>query len=626
MSAKITLIAPFPSMESVAREVVNERMDEWPGGIDIRMGDLQAGLEQALAALQEGAEVIVSRGGTASLISAHIRIPVVEISVTAFDILRALKQMQEYDSPVGIVGFRNVIYGYEDFNDIWGMELKEITLTDESEAKEKLEQAARMGIRTIIGDAISTRLAVGYGMDGVLIQSGKEAIYKALKQAQLIAEVRRKEQEQVELLRTIIDSSTDGIVAVDGKSRITIFNPAAEEVFDIKANDALGRNVGDVIPNTRLPLIVARGHAEIGEIQRIGARVIATKRIPIKLDDSVIGAIASFQDVTQLQLFEQTVRQKLYDKGLVAKVRLEQVIGDSAAINQVKNKAREFAAADSTILITGETGTGKEMLAQSIHNLGRRKHGPFVAVNCAALPETLLESELFGYEDGAFTGAKKGGKSGLFELAHRGTIFLDEIGEMPLSLQARILRVLQEREVMRLGGNCVIPVDIRVIAATNQDLMPLIQERRFRKDLYYRLDVLRLHVPPLRERREDIKVLAEHFLAKYSALGCQAAGLDESAAGMLVNHHWPGNVRELANIIERTLLLNRGSCITASALRASLGDSWREERSSDTTTLQQQELATIHRVLQEENFSYSRAAARLGINRTTLWRKLRDKK
>jgi PAS domain S-box-containing protein len=438
--------------------------------------------------------------------------------------------------------------------------------------------------------------------------------------------VRRKEQEQVELLRTIIDSSTDGIVAVDGKSRITIFNPAAEEVFDIKANDALGRNVGDVIPNTRLPLIVARGHAEIGEIQRIGARVIATKRIPIKLDDSVIGAIASFQDVTQLQLFEQTVRQKLYDKGLVAKVRLEQVIGDSAAINQVKTKAREFAAADSTILITGETGTGKEMLAQSIHNLGRRKHGPFVAVNCAALPETLLESELFGYEDGAFTGAKKGGKSGLFELAHRGTIFLDEIGEMPLSLQARILRVLQEREVMRLGGNCVIPVDIRVIAATNQDLMPLIQERRFRKDLYYRLDVLRLHVPPLRERREDIKVLAEHFLAKYSALGCQAAGLDESAAGMLVNHHWPGNVRELANIIERTLLLNRGSCITASALRASLGDSWREERSSDTTTLQQQELATIHRVLQEENFSYSRAAARLGINRTTLWRKLRDKK
>ena len=623
MSAKITLIAPFPSMEAVAREVVKERIDEWPEGVDVRVGDLQAGLEQAYAAQREGAEVIVSRGGTASLISTHLRIPVVEIPVTAFDILRALKQMQEYDSPVGVVGFRNVIYGYEDFNDIWGMELKEITLTEESEAREKLEQAARMGIRTIVGDAISTRLAISYGMEGILIQSGKEAIYKAIKQAQLIAEVRRKEQEQVELLRTIIDSSTDGIVAVDGKSRITIFNPAAEEVFAIKASDALGRNVGDVIPNTRLPLIVARGHSEIGEIQRIGARAIATKRIPIKLNDSVIGAIASFQDVTQLQSFEQTVRQKLYDKGLVAKVRLEQVIGNSAAINQVKTKVKEYAAADSTVLITGETGTGKEMLAQSIHNLGRRRNGPFVAVNCAALPETLLESELFGYEDGAFTGAKKGGKAGLFELAHRGTVLLDEIGEMPLSLQARILRVLQEREVMRLGGNCVIPVDIRVIAATNQDLMPLIQERKFRKDLYYRLDVLRLHVPPLREREEDIRLLAEHFLARYTGLGRKQAELDDSAIGMLENHLWPGNVRELANIIERTLLLNQGNRITASAIRASLGDSWSEETTGSAATLQQQELATIHRVLQEENYSYSRAAARLGINRTTLWRKLR---
>lgn len=622
MLEKITVVAPFPGMESVAREVVSERMDEWPGGIDVRMGDLRAGLDEAFAALREGAEVIVSRGGTASLISAHVQVPVVEIPVTAFDILRALKQMRDFGSPVGVVGFRNVIYGCEDFNDIWGMELKEITLAHEGEAQEKLEHAARMGIRAIIGDAISIRLAVRYGLEGVLIQSGKEAIYKALKQAQMIANVRRKEQEHIELLRTIINSSTDGIVAVDAKSRITIFNPTAEEVFGTKASDALGRNVGDVIPNTRLPLIVSRGHSEIGEIQRIGVRAIATKRIPIKLGENVIGAIASFQDVTQLQSFEQTVRQKLYDKGLVAKIRLDHVIGCSVAMNQVKKKVREYATADSTVLITGETGTGKEMLAQSIHNLGRRKHGPFVAVNCAALPETLLESELFGYEEGAFTGAKKGGKSGLFELAHRGTIFLDEIGEMPLTLQARILRVLQEREVMRLGGNCVIPVDIRIIAATNQDLLSLIQQRRFRSDLYYRLDILRLHVPPLRERSEDIKILAEHFLAKHALASNQTLDLDEAALRMLENHYWPGNVRELANIIERTLLLNHYKCIRVEDICASLG-AFRRDDFTRADDLQQQELATIQRVLQEENYNYSRAAARLGINRTTLWRKLR---
>ncbi|KYZ75085.1 Fis family transcriptional regulator [Anaerosporomusa subterranea] len=625
MDAKITVIAPFPGMQAIAQEVVAERMEEWPAGIDVRLGDLSVGLSEAFAAIREGADVIVSRGGTASLISSQVETPVVEIPITAFDILRALRQIGDYSSPVGVVGFRNVIYGCEDLHDIWGVELKEITLGNEGEAQEKIAKAARMGIRAIIGDAISARLAIRYGLEGILIQSGKEAIYKALRQAQLLANVRRKEQERVELLQTIISSSTDGIVAVDGKSRITIFNPAAEDVFQMRSADVLGRNVGDVIPNTRLPLIVARGQSEIGEIQRIGARTIATKRIPIKLGGKVVGAIANFQDVTQLQRFEQTVRQKLYDKGLVAKVNIDQVIGCSSYMTQVKEKARQYATVDSTVLVTGETGTGKEMLAQGVHNLSRRRQGPFVAVNCAALPETLLESELFGYEEGAFTGAKKGGKSGLFELAHGGTIFLDEIGEMPLALQARILRVLQEREVMRLGGDRVIPIDIRVIAATNQDLLCLIRERRFRSDLYYRLDILRLHIPPLRERREDIRVLADAFLHKHFALNPKVNWIADEAYALLELHLWPGNVRELANIIERTVLLTPGQYITADDFRATLGVTTQLVDNIDLgDTLQTQEMASIRRVLREEQYNYSRAATRLGINRTTLWRKLRQ--
>lgn len=624
MNTKLTVVAPFPGMQAMTKEVVKERMDEWPGGIDIRLGDLNDGLMEAFAAIREGADVIISRGGTAALISSQVEVPVVEVQITAFDILRALKQIGDYDGPVGVVGFRNVIYGCEDFGDIWGVELKEITVNNKEEAQGKIADAARQGIKAIIGDAISVKLAICYGVDGILIQSGKEAIYKALKQAQLLAGVRRKEQERVELLRTIINSSTDGIVAVDGKSRITIFNPAAEEVFQTKAVDALGRNVGDVIPNTRLPIIVARGEAEIGELQYIGTRTIATKRIPIKLRGNVVGAIANFQDVTQLQRFEQTVRQKLYAKGLVAKVSLDQVIGESLIMKQVKAKAIQYAAADSTVLITGETGTGKEMFAQSIHNLGRRRQGPFVAVNCSALPETLLESELFGYEEGAFTGAKKGGKSGLFELAHGGTIFLDEIGEMPLSLQARILRVLQEREVMRLGGDRIIPVDIRVIAATNQNLLSLVQERRFRSDLYYRLDILRLHIPPLRDRKEDIPLLAEFFLHKYSSLNPRLNCFSQSALALLERQRWGGNVREFANIIERTVLLSSSECIQESDLRSTIFDMEEQHKNliSDDK-LQLQEAASIRRILEEEHYNYTRAAARLGINRTTLWRKLR---
>ncbi|MDU4960598.1 MAG: sigma 54-interacting transcriptional regulator [Sporomusaceae bacterium] len=624
MDARITVVAPFPGMQAIAREVAAERLEEWPSGIDVRLGDLSDGLAQAYDAVRQGTDVIVSRGGTAALIGSQLDTPVVEIPITAFDILRALRMIGDYGGPVAVVGFRNVIYGCEDFHHIWGVELKEITVEAASEAPQKIAEAARRGIRAVIGDAISVKLAITYGLEGILIQSGKEAVYKALKQAKLLAEVRRKERERAELLRTIINSSTDGIVAVDGRSRITIFNPAAEEIFGTKAAVVLGRNVGEVIPDTRLPLIIAAGKPEIGEVQRIGGRVIATKRLPIRLGDRIVGALANFQDVTQLQKFEQSVRQKLYDKGLVAKASIEQLVGCSPQFSEIKAKARQYASVDSTVLITGETGTGKEMLAQSVHNLSRRRRGPFVAVNCAALPESLLESELFGYEEGAFTGAKRGGKAGLFELAHGGTVFLDEIGEMPLPLQARILRVLQEREVMRLGGDRVIPIDIRVVAATNQDLLRLIQERRFRSDLYYRLDVLRLHIPPLRERREDIPVLAAFFCQKYTLLNPRVLGIDDAANPLLLAHQWPGNIRELASIIERTLLLAAGETLTADDFCSTLG-AVLQPASDRPDRLDSQEMSLIQRILREEGYNYSRTASRLGINRTTLWRKLRQK-
>ncbi len=625
MDTKIAIITPFAAMWQIAQDVVNERSDEWPEGIQVVMGDLGDGLQQAYQAIAQGAEVIISRGGTASLISSQIELPVVEIQVTAFDILRALKQVSGQTKKVGVAGFRNVIYGCEDFGEIWGIALQEITLENEQGALEKIMAAKDQGINVIIGDAISIKLAGQYGLQGILIQSGKDAIYKAIKQAQQISRVRSKEQARSELLHTIINSSTDGILAVDEQSRITILNPVAEDVFHLRAEEVLGRNVGDVIPNTRLPAIVACGDAEIGDIQKIGNRVIATKRVPIKLSGQVVGAIANFQDVTQLQRYEQRVRQKLYDKGLVAKFTLEQVIGGSAVMADIKKRAIQYAAADSTVLITGESGTGKELLAQSIHNLGQRSSGPFVAVNCAALPENLLESELFGYEEGAFTGAKKGGKAGLCELAHGGTLLLDEVGEMPLALQARLLRVLQEKEVMRLGGDGVIPVDIRIIAATNQDLLQLIQERRFRNDLYYRLDILRLHVPSLRERKEDIPMLVDYFLHKHTMLKSGVA-FSEAAIDRLKQYQWPGNVRELANIMERTLLLFEGPIITEEIIGTVLRETAGKGSHPDTEKklLKVREMETIYTVLQEENYNYCRTAERLGINRTTLWRKLRS--
>jgi transcriptional regulator with PAS, ATPase and Fis domain len=340
----------------------------------------------------------------------------------------------------------------------------------------------------------------------------------------------------------------------------------------------------------------------------------------------VAGALATYQDVTQLQRFEQSVRQKLYAKGLIAKTQLDEFVTLSRAGKVLLEKARQFAAVDSNVLITGESGTGKEMIAQGLHNLSRRAKGPFVAFNCAAVPENLLESELFGYEEGAFTGARRGGKIGLMELAHGGTLFMDEIGEMPLSLQARILRVIQEKEVMRIGGERIIPVDLRLLSATNENLPQLIEKRQFRKDLYYRINVLRLHIPPLRDRHEDIPLLVEHILKRHQAMNRAVTGIAAKALKRLCQQAWPGNVRELESTLERALLLSRGPVLQDEDILEALYLHVEPEGPAGLTAggdaLLNIEKVTIERVLQEEKFNYSRAAARLGINRTTLWRKL----
>ncbi len=564
MKTKMWIIAPFVAMQKVAEQVVAERAREL-ANCDVALSTSHCdvtGFQNSLVELRKaqewGAEVIVSRGGTAAYIAEHTDIPVVAIEVTALDMLSAFNKAGKDASTIGLAGFRNVIYECESLYDFLGTPLRQVTILDDCDDA-GMKQAIKEGIQILVGDALAIRFANSAGISCILIESGKASIYKAIREAEAVVRVRRKEQARTEMLRTIIDSSTDGIIAVDDAARITLFNKAAEDIFGFGQDRAAGRPVTDVIPNTRLPHVLSTGEPEIGELQIIGKRQIATKRIPIKTGDQVTGVVATFQEVSQLQKFEQSIRQKLYDKGLTAKFHLDQIVGDSPALRKAKELARTYAATDSTVMITGETGTGKELFAQSIHNLSSRRDAPFVAVNCAALPESLLESELFGYEEGAFSGAKKGGKIGLVELAHRGTLFLDEIGEMPLSLQTRILRMTQEKEVMRLGGDKINMVNVRILVATNQDLTRLVALNRFREDLYYRLNVLPLHLPPLRERPEDIGRLAEHFVRRLSAHRPPVKSISPEATQALREYPWFGNVRELANVVERLVLLSPGA-------------------------------------------------------------------
>ena len=620
---KITVIAPMESIVQTASEVLRKQDFGWPGEIEVVQGVLETGLEQAFRAIDRGTDAIVSRGGTASLIARNVEIPVAEIQVSAFDILRALKEMGDVKSPVGVVFGRRLLFECEKLGELIGVPMREIHIGSDV-FEEKIQAALSDGISAFMGDAISVRLLKERGQKAFPIQSSEDAVSRAIADAINLVTVRRREQEKAELFRTVINASDEGIISIDRYGTINVFNPAAEQMMQISSATAIGKPIGDIIPDDKLRDCLTGEKFEAEDVKHIDDRVFAIKRIPIKLNREVVGAIANMQDVTKLQIFEQTVRQKLNAKGLFAKFHLEQMIGSTPIMKTLKDRLLQYAATDTTVLITGESGTGKERAAQSIHNSSKCRKGPFVAVNCAALPEHLLESELFGYEEGAFTGAKKGGKEGLFELAHGGTIFLDEISEMPLPLQARLLRVLQEKEVMRLGADRVIPVNVRVLASSNQDLMGLVDDRKFRADLYYRLDVFRLHIPPLRERSEDIPELVRGFLERPASFISSVSGITPDAIAFLQQLPWRGNVRELRNVVERLRLLSVGPLINEADVRQELVGAVRpDECAPPEMSAEDVEKDKIRQLFKEEKNNHTRVAKRLGISRSTLWRKMK---
>lgn len=622
----ILLIAPYEELEKTAKEVIMEHNLQ----VDVIQGNLSDGSNIAKRAEEKGVEVIISRGGTYQSIKNVVNIPAIEIQVSAFDILRALKDLLGYRGPIGIVGYENVVFGIDTLIDVLGLDLIRVIFKNEEEAPRQVYEVASKGVREFVGDTIGIKTVKSMGFRGRLIESGKEAILSAIYEARRVLKIRRDERARAERFKVIMDFIHDGIIAVDEKGCITIFNKTAGEIFK-KSDNPVGKPVSELLETTKLPEVLKTGEPQLGELQRVGDVVIATNRVPIIVDGEVKGAVATFQDVTQIQKMEQKIRRELHQKGLVAKYSFKDIVHKSRIMEELICRARKYAELDSTtVLILGETGTGKELFAHSIHNESPRAKGPFVAINCAALPENLLESELFGYAEGAFTGARRGGKIGLFEMAHMGTIFLDEIGDMPLNLQSRLLRVIQEKEVMRIGDDRVIPVDVRIIASTNRNLEEDIEKGAFRRDLFYRLNVLKLIIPPLRERKEDIPLLVDLFVEKYSArLGKKVNGITQKARDLLMNLDYPGNVRELKGIIERAVAFAESEYIE----EADLGISNQTAKQNDAIsrdifkgnfTLKEIEIMAIREALAKTQNNISGAAKLLGVDRTTIWRKIKE--
>ena len=428
-------------------------------------------------------------------------------------------------------------------------------------------------------------------------------------------------------MATILDSIADGVFTIDKDKRITSFNRAAEKIIGIKKEEAIGQYCFDVFRAN-----ICQTSCALDKTLKTGREIINLpinvlnaegKELPISVStsvlrdakDRIVGGVETFRD---LSIIEE-LKKRLYRQ-----YTFEDIVSKNDDIQKIFDILPDIAESDSTVLIEGESGTGKELFARAIHNLSGRKKRPYIVVNCGALPDTLLESELFGYVKGAFTDAKKD-KPGRFALADGGTIFLDEVGSMSSALQMKLLRVLQEREYEPLGATAPVKADVRVIAATNRSLSSLVKDGSFRDDLYYRLNVVRIELPPLSGRREDIPLLVEHFIHSFNLRkGKNVQGLRDEALGLLLRHDFPGNVRELENIIEYAFVLCQGTTIEPEHLPKELVKD-RPEKTGETSSdhLRSAEKEIIIEALRRNDGHRARTAKELGIDKSTLWRKMK---
>ncbi|MDR0439765.1 MAG: sigma 54-interacting transcriptional regulator [Candidatus Accumulibacter sp.] len=630
---EIVIVAPIPSMSELARQVIDAG---GYGAVDVRSGNMRKGLEAAHLAIREGAKVIISRGGTYQMIKADTDVPVVEIKVTAVDLIESFREAKHAGPAqglVGVIGYPNVISGADIIADLMGLKVVPFEIADLNDIASEMERQIGLGVRVFVGDGNVECAATEYGSTAIPIKSGAQAIRNAIQEAEGILHAARREKEKAQQFATIIDLVQDGIIATDDQGVVTAFNSASEKIVGCPREEALGQPVTEVFPEMRLLDILKTKRSEIGEIRQLkNGTVISSNLVPVIVDESVKGVVATYQDITEVQRLEHKIRIRLSENGFVAQHEFSDIVHQSKVMEECIRAARKFSDNAASVLISGPTGVGKELFAQSIHNDGRRRNYPFVAINCAALPETLIESELFGYVDGSFTGAARKGKAGLFEMAHGGTVFLDEISELPMVLQGRLLRVLQEKKVMRIGDNKLIPVDVRVICASNRDLRKMTGQKQFRADLYFRIAILSLYIPALADRREDVEILGGHFINEAASRYRKGKmTLAPEALAFLRGYPFEGNVRELQGMIERAVVVCESRIIRAADLVAAPdhGDGGQEDDERQTffshgRTLKEIEDEYIEHVIRKTNGSINAASIILGIDRTTLWRRMKN--
>ncbi|MBB5349393.1 sigma 54-interacting transcriptional regulator [Desulfoprunum benzoelyticum] len=481
---------------------------------------------------------------------------------------------------------------------------------------------------------------VFWGEDWFVEAAGRQTaeilVFRRLRMADQLLGPYGESATNEEMVRMVLNNPYEGLTVVDTEGRVTFLSAANERWLNLQMGEGAGIALASFAPASRLAEVARTGVADDAQIVDLQGKTKITVNLPIKKDNRVIGAVGRilFQNTEQLEKLAGRVRavelqveryETLLDEMRGHLYTFDDILTANPLMLGLIDQARRIAAASATVLILGESGTGKELFAQAIHQASNNNKGPFIAINCGAIPSELIESELFGYEEGAFSGARKKGKPGKFELASGGTLFLDEVGELPLESQAKLLRVLEERRIDRLGGTTSLPVDFRLVTATNSDLFTLAKSGKFRSDLYYRINEYPIEIPPLRSRPEDIPLLARHFLAEVSRREqLPMLGISEEALQILAQHSWPGNVRELRGLMRQMTWKAQGRTIEPHHLPSTLNKGRSRAAISGTLAeqLDQAERNAIVSALQAAEGNRALASRLLGIHRTALYKKM----
>ena len=577
--------------------------------------------------IRKGANAIIARGGIyQDLKDQNLSVPIIKLEISHSDILSALNQAVEkgYEKAYLIL-HEEIPFNPEEYKNLIRIQVIRRSYRTLDELNYVLEELEIDEHTALVGSGAIRNIEEPYNHQVINVQVQEITLLQAYQQTGKILKSMEQEQQKNNLLESIMSHVDEGVIILDMDGRILHFNKKSEELLKVRQENACTCKIRDLMPTYPLKTVQAMSPDDVNNtVIPYNQKNLAVTTSLFNLDQRQKQLILTVQDVTKLQQLEQKVRNMLAKKGLNADYHFIDIMTKDKGMKAVIAQAERISDFDGSVLIFGDSGTGKELFAQSIHNASSRKNGPFVAVNCAAISESLLESELFGYVGGAFTGASKEGKAGLFEMAHKGTIFLDEINSMSLNLQSKILRVLERKEVMRVGSDYVIPLDVRVIAASNQNLVEQVKEKEFRQDLYFRLNTFELRIPTLNERSGDVLYLFKHFLAEQEHCSEEDITLSPEFITLLETHDWWGNVRELKNTALRYYAF-KGDNSRQEILRPQVEtgpDLVTSDLKIDLKELNKTVETLVIQSMLDKNMTKTDIAQALGISRQALFKKL----